>query len=133
MNLSYSLTTGDIHISVQPFYLSSESMPDEKHYIWAYRVQIANRGKEKVKLISRYWNIMDGNGGTQEVRGKGVVGEQPVIRAGEAFEYTSGTHLPTPSGIMRGEYTMETEGGKKFTVDIPAFSLDSPDQQARAN
>jgi ApaG protein len=96
-------------------------------------VRIENNGKETVQLRSRYWRITDNRGQVQEVRGPGVVGEQPVLRPGESFEYTSGTPLATPSGIMVGAYHMETKGGESFAVRIPAFSLDSPHQPVRLN
>ena len=96
-------------------------------------MRIENRGGETVQLRNRHWKITDSRGQMQEVRGPGVVGEQPVLRPGEAFEYTSGTPLPTPSGIMVGTYEMQTRGGESFSVQIPAFSLDSPHQQVRLN
>src|SRR5690606_33720899 len=99
------------------------------HYVWAYRVVIENQGPDAIRLRSRYWRITDANGTTQEVSGEGVVGEQPVLKSGEIYEYTSGAPLATPSGFMSGAYTMEgLSSGKRFTVDVPAFSLDSPYQ-----
>jgi ApaG protein len=127
----YSETTRSIKITVQPFYLEEQSSPAEDHYVWAYRVRIENRGPETVQLRRRHWKITDGRGHVQEVRGPGVVGEQPVLGPGESFEYTSGTPLPTPSGIMVGTYEMETKGGESFVVRIPAFSLDSPHQRVQ--
>ena len=129
----YSETTRSIKVTVEPFYLEDQSSPVEDHYVWAYHVRIENRGRETVQLRSRYWRITDNRGQVQEVRGPGVVGEQPVLRPGESFEYTSGTPLPTPSGIMVGSYRMETNGGESFAVSIPAFSLDSPHQAVRLN
>jgi ApaG protein len=96
-------------------------------------VRIENCGHETVQLRRRHWRITDNRGQVQEVRGPGVVGEQPVLRPGESFEYTSGTPLATPSGIMVGTYDMETRNGETFAVDIPAFSLDSPHQPVRIN
>lgn len=122
----YSTTTADITVTVEPTYLADESMPDKNHYVWAYHVQIRNNGQAAVQLRSRYWKITDAYGRTQEVRGAGVVGEQPMLRPGETFEYTSGTPLPTPSGIMSGSYAMEAADGSLFNVAIPAFSLDTP-------
>ena len=87
---------------------------------------IDNQGNEKVQLKNRYWKIIDSNGSEQEVKGEGVVGEQPILNPGEKFEYTSGTPLSTPSGFMGGHYEMETKAGKKFEAIIPLFSLDSP-------
>jgi ApaG protein len=129
----YSETTRSIKVTVEPFYLEDQSSPVENHYVWAYHVRIENGGRETVQLRSRYWKITDNRGHVQEVRGPGVVGEQPVLRPGESFEYTSGTPLPTPSGIMVGSYHMETNGGESFAVRVPAFSLDSPHQPVRLN
>lgn len=122
----YDKITRDIRVSVEPSYLDDQSSPEDNYYAWAYRVQIENRGRDIVQLRTRYWRITDKFGRVQEVRGVGVVGEQPVLRPGEKFEYTSGAHLPTESGIMAGSYQMETKGGEMFAVAIPAFSLDSP-------
>ena len=129
----YSKTTRSITVTVKPFFLDDQSSPEEAHYVWAYHVRIENGGAETVQLRHRYWQITDSLGRVQEVRGAGVVGEQPVLRPGEAFEYTSGTPLPTPSGIMMGAYQMESENGEQFEVDVPAFSLDSPHQPAQLN
>jgi ApaG protein len=129
----YSETTRSITITVKPFYLEDQSSPTENRYVWAYQVRIENGGEETVQLRRRYWKITDNRGQIQEVRGPGVVGEQPVLAPGESFEYTSGTPLPTPSGIMVGTYEMETRGGESFSVRIPAFSLDSPHQPVRLN
>jgi ApaG protein len=129
----YSETTRSIKVTVKPFYLEDQSSPAENHYVWAYHVRIENCGAETVQLRSRYWRITDNRGQVQEVRGPGVVGEQPVLAPGEAFEYTSGTPLPTPSGIMVGSYQMETRQGESFSVSVPAFSLDSPHQPVRLN
>ncbi|MDA5192849.1 Co2+/Mg2+ efflux protein ApaG [Govanella unica] len=122
----YTSTTHHIQVSVEPFFLEEKSAPDEQRYVWAYHVQIENLGAEVVTLKSRYWRITDAAGRVQEVRGDGVVGEQPVIAPGEAYEYTSGAPLATPSGIMSGSYQMTTPDGAFFDVEIPAFSLDSP-------
>lgn len=122
----YESTTRGIRVSVSPHYLEDQSDPDEPRYVWAYTVRIDNESGDSVRLRSRYWRITDSKGYTDEVAGEGVVGEQPVIRPGEGFEYTSGAPLTTPSGLMVGRYSMETSGGEAFEVDIPAFSLDSP-------
>ncbi len=129
----YTATTRKITVTVQPQYLDDRSSPDEDRYMWAYQVRIENGGDDTVQLRARYWHITDANGRVQEVRGAGVVGEQPVLKPGEAFEYTSGTPLPTPSGIMVGRYQMESERGERFEIDVPAFSLDSPHQAIRLN
>ena len=97
-----------ITVTVKPIYLDDQSAPDESHFVWAYHIRIENNGGETVQLRNRYWRITDSLGRVQEVRGAGVVGEQPVLKPGESFEYTSGTPLPTPSGIMTGTYQMET-------------------------
>jgi ApaG protein len=129
----YSAVTRSIRVSVRPVYLDDQSSPRENRYVWAYHVRIENGGGEQVQLRSRYWRITDSLGRVQEVRGAGVVGEQPVLKPGESFEYTSGTPLATPSGIMDGAYQMETTDGGMFDVTIPAFSLDSPHQAVRLN
>ena len=124
----YSQTTNSILVTVEPTYLDDQSSPDEDHYVWAYSVTIENQGAQIVQLKNRYWHITDARGHIQEVRGPGVIGEQPVLKPGESFEYTSGTPLGTPSGIMAGTYEMTTDDGELFDVDVPAFSLDSPFQ-----
>lgn len=129
----YSATTADINVSVRPIFLEDQSSPTDNHFVWAYHVRIENRGAATVQLRNRHWVITDAIGRVQEVRGAGVVGEQPVLKPGESFEYTSGTPLPTPSGIMAGTYQMERENGERFDVAIPAFSLDSPHQAMRLN
>jgi ApaG protein len=129
----YSETTRSIKVTVKPVYLEDRSSPVEDHYVWAYHVRIENQGEETVQLRNRHWKITDGRGRMQEVRGPGVIGEQPVLAPGESFEYTSGTPLPTPSGIMVGSYQMETRAGESFWVQVPAFSLDSPHQAVRLN
>mgnify|MGYP003392828328 FL=1 len=122
----YTATTKDIKVSVKPVYLEGQSTPEERHFVWAYQVRIENQSDATVQLINRYWKITDALGRVQEVRGEGVVGEQPILKPGQAFEYTSGTPLPTSSGIMLGRYEMESEGGERFEIDVPAFSLDVP-------
>ena len=125
----YTQKTRAIEVTVKPMYLEDESEPSSDHYVWAYWIRIENQSKDVVQLRARHWRITDAAGRLHEVRGEGVVGEQPVLAPGEAFEYTSGSPLTTPSGIMVGTYEMETEGGERFQVDIPAFSLDSPYQK----
>ena len=122
----YSQTTRDIVITVTPHFIDDQSDPDENQYLWAYHIVIENRGGETVQLLNRYWHITDASGHVNEVEGPGVVGEQPVLRPGEQFDYTSGTPLATPSGIMMGHYQMQTGAGEMFEVTVPAFSLDSP-------
>jgi ApaG protein len=125
----YSKITRAIQITVKPVYLDEQSAPADNYYVWAYKVRIENRGGETVTLKTRHWRITDSLGRLQEVKGPGVVGEQPCLKPGDSFEYTSGTPLATPSGIMVGAYQMEGAGGESFDVAIPAFSLDSPHQK----
>lgn len=129
----YEATTDDIRVTVRPMFLEEQSDPAEDHYVWAYHVTIENLGNRRVQLRQRYWQITDANGIIQEVRGPGVVGEQPVLEPGESFEYTSGTPLTTPSGLMLGAYQMEGPDGAMFDVAVPPFSLDSPHEAARIN
>lgn len=133
MDHAYIATTRGIRVSVKTFFLPDQSKPAEAKFFWAYQVKIENQGGDTVQLLRRTWRITDGRGRTQEVRGDGVVGEQPMLQPGESFEYTSGTPLSTPSGIMVGSYVMELEGGREMEVAIPAFSLDSPHQTIRVN
>ena len=121
----YRAITRNIEVSVTPKFLADRSAPDKGQFFWAYTIEIVNNGGETVQLKTRYWHITDGSGRVQEVRGAGVVGEEPVLAPGKSFEYTSGVPLPTPSGFMAGRYGMVTEGGERFDIDIPAFSLDS--------
>ena len=129
----YSETTRSIKVTVRPFYLDQHSAPDESRYVWAYHVVIANEGGETVQLRNRHWRITDALGRLQEVRGPGVVGEQPVLQPGQSFEYTSSCPLATSSGFMVGNYEMETLAGETFLIQIPAFSLDSPQETRRLN
>ena len=129
----YTASTRSITVTVQPSYLEEESVPAENEFRWAYHVRIVNHGRERVQLRSRYWRITDEFGRVQEVRGPGVVGVEPVIEPGKAFQYTSGAPIATPSGIMVGTYQMETASGERFDVAIPAFSLDSPHRTIRLN
>ena len=118
----YKATTRSIQVTVEPTFLEAESSPSENRYFWAYAIEIANQGSEVVQLRSRHWRITDANGRTEEVRGAGVVGKQPVLNPGEVFSYTSGCPLTTPSGIMVGTYLMQTDKGERFSIEIPAFS-----------
>ncbi len=129
----YSGTTESIRITVKPVYLEEQSSPSDNRFVWAYHIRIDNFGNDTVQLLNRYWRITDSLGRVQEVRGPGVVGEQPVLSPGASFEYTSGTPLRTPGGIMVGSYEMVREDGERFDVAIPAFSLDSPHQDVRLN
>lgn len=130
----YTKTTDDMRVSVYPIFLENQSNPEEYHFVWAYHVKIENLGDSIVQLRSRYWRIIDAYGRVQEVNGPGVVGEQPVLRPGEVFEYTSGAPLSTPSGVMEGHYMMEILAtGAEMTVGIPSFSLDSPFELGSVN
>jgi len=123
---SYVKTTGPVRITVRPSFLEAQSDPEQGHYVWAYHVEIANVGQETLQLLSRCWHITDAGGETRTVRGPGVVGEQPVLKAGQTFTYSSGAPLKTASGFMVGSYEMATADGERFEAEIPAFSLDSP-------
>ena len=129
----YTATTRSIRVSVEPFYVEEQSAPADQRWVFGYRVTIANEGSETVRLVSRYWRITDGRGTVAEVRGDGVVGEQPSLAPGETFRYTSGAPLPTPSGIMIGSYQMTDATGRNFDVSIPAFSLDAPEARSTLN
>jgi ApaG protein len=122
----YQSTTRDIRVTVRPEFLEEQSRPDEAYFVWAYTIMVENLGAETVTLKTRYWKITDSGGRVQEVRGAGVVGEQPTLRPGQSFQYTSGCPLTTASGFMAGAYQMETAAGEAFNVEVPAFSLDSP-------
>ena len=124
----YVKETRDITVSVNPTFLEEQSSPSDDHYVWAYHVRIENGGGQTVQLLNRHWQITDARGRMQEVKGRGVVGEQPVLRPGQSYEYTSGVPLSTPSGLMFGTYEMDDGAGGTFQVTIPAFSLDSPHQ-----
>ena len=124
----YMANTREIAVGVEPTYLETRSSPDSSQYTWAFRVVIENRGRETVQLLSRHWMITNARGELTEVKGPGVVGEQPVLKPGESFEYISGAPLNTPSGMMGGAYQMETDNGERFDIEIPTFSLDRPNQ-----
>lgn len=122
----YAAVTRDIKVTVEPTYAPERSDPDEPRYFWTYTVEIVNLGEQTVQLTHRHWRITDAAGHREEVRGPGVVGEQPTLAPGKSFRYASGCPLRTPSGIMVGTYRMVAEDGDVFEVAIPAFSLDSP-------
>jgi ApaG protein len=125
----YERSTRNIRVAVKPAFLDDQSDPDEQRYLWSYTVVIENKGPETVQLLSRYWQITDGRGHVQEVRGPGVVGAQPVIAPGQKFQYTSGCPLPTSSGSMSGRYQMRSSSGEAFEAEIPAFLLESPHER----
>jgi ApaG protein len=116
----------EFHVSVRPQYLPAHSDPDENRFVFAYTVTVRNTGDITAKLLSRHWIISDAQGRVENVRGDGVVGEQPVLHPGEAFEYTSGCPLQTPVGSMRGTYYCVAEDGTRFEADIPEFVLSVP-------
>ncbi|WP_421792922.1 Co2+/Mg2+ efflux protein ApaG [Hyphobacterium sp.] len=122
----YECETDGVLVRVKPDFLDDQSEPSQARYVWAYTVEIENTGETTVQLISRHWSITDSKGKVDVVRGPGVVGEQPVLKPGECFTYTSGAPLETPSGFMCGSYEMSRENGGRFDARIPAFSLDSP-------
>lgn len=129
----YQATTRGIEVTVTPRFVPDRSSPKNGYYFWAYTVEIVNRGDETVQLKTRHWRITDALGRMQEVRGPGVVGEEPVLAPGERFDYTSGVPLPTPSGFMVGSYGMVDADGKTFDIAVPAFSLDAPDEERIIN
>ena len=122
----YTCVTRAIEITVLPEFLPERSDAHEAHYFWAYTIEIANGGALTVQVTDRHWKITDAHGRVEEVKGPGVVGEQPILRPGETFRYTSGCPLKTPSGFMVGSYRIVEEGGIVFEAAIPMFSLDSP-------
>jgi len=123
--VSTALTRG-VRVTVNSRYLPEQSMPASSHYVFAYHVTITNEGDDVVQLRTRHWIITDGDGNVQEVRGDGVVGQQPVLRPGQAFEYTSGCVLPTPCGSMHGTYQMFFANGEQFDAEIAPFPLALP-------
>ena len=130
----YRAITRDIEVTVTPRYVSERSSPDSGYFFWAYTISITNLGQETVQLKTRHWRIVDAAGKEQEVKGPGVVGEEPLLKSGESFEYTSGVPLPTPSGFMRGSYGMvRADDRTKFDIEIPAFSLDSSNAERTIN
>ena len=122
----YSQTTRAITVTVKPFFLEDQSSPSDSRYVWAYHVRIENQGPETVQLRNRHWRITDSLGRVQEVRGAGVVGEQPVLKPGDTFEYSSGSSIPTAVGTMRGSYQLVAEDGTRFEASIPEFTLSVP-------
>ncbi|MBC8718099.1 MULTISPECIES: Co2+/Mg2+ efflux protein ApaG [Brucella/Ochrobactrum group] len=129
----YRAITRDIEVTAEPFYLEDQSEPDENRYVWGYRITIANNSSQTVQLRSRYWQITDGNGRIEEVKGAGVIGEQPTLNPGDSYQYSSGCPLSTTSGVMVGRYQMQLPDGSAFEVDIPAFSLDIPETRRTLN
>jgi ApaG protein len=115
-----------IQVRVETQYIEEQSAPDQDRYVFAYTITISNQGRVPARLLARHWIITDANNKVQEVRGEGVVGEQPHLRPGEQFRYTSGTMIDTPVGNMRGTYHMLADDGVEFDAEIPAFTLSVP-------
>ncbi|MBV9841230.1 MAG: Co2+/Mg2+ efflux protein ApaG [Sphingomonadaceae bacterium] len=122
----HEATTGDVTVRVSVSYLPEQSDPANGRWFWAYHIRIENDGDQPVQLVSRHWLITDGRGSAQEVRGEGVVGEQPLIGPGDSYDYVSGCPLHTPSGTMEGSYQMLAASGASFDATIPRFALLAP-------
>jgi len=122
----HSATTDDVIVRVSVSFLPEQSEPAKGRWFWAYHIRIENGGDASVQLVSREWVIRDGRGSRHEVRGEGVVGEQPVIEPGQSFDYVSGCPLSTPTGSMEGRYFMVAADGRRFPVEIPRFPLVAP-------
>jgi ApaG protein len=133
LKTAYRAVTRQIEVKALPRFMPERSSPENGYFFWAYTITLTNLGGETVQLKTRHWRITDAQGRLQEVRGPGVVGEQPVLKPGENFEYTSGVPLPTSSGFMTGTYGMVTAAGEEFDIDIPAFSLDAPERERTIN
>ena len=129
----YRAVTRQIEVTVEPNFMPDRSSAEKSRYFWSYTIVITNNGNETVQLQTRHWIIIDASGLRQDVKGEGVVGEQPVLGPGERFEYTSGVPLSTASGFMTGRYQMVSETGEQFEIDVPTFSLDSPDSKRVLN
>jgi len=129
----YTEVTKNIRVSVKTNFLSDQSDTENNLWVWSYHILIENNGNDKVQLIDRYWKITDATGIIKEVKGSGVIGEQPTIKPGEFFEYTSGTPLNKSSGFMSGNYRMINENNESFFIGVPVFSLDIPSVQKILN
>src|SRR6202521_5331235 len=129
----YRAVTRNVEVTVTPRFVTERSSPEHGYFFWAYTIEITNLGSGTIQLKTRHWRITDALGRVQEVRGAGVVGEEPVLKSGESFEYTSGEPLQTPSGFMFGTYGMVSASGEHFDIEIPAFSLDSSDSKRTLN
>jgi len=130
---AYTAETEGVVVRVRPSYLAGQSDPAEGRWVWAYQIEIVNLSGGPVQLVARRWTITDALGRVEEVRGPGVVGEQPVIEPGDSYAYASGCPLTTPSGSMVGAYFMQDAEGRMFEAAIPAFSLDVPDARRVPN
>ena len=133
MASAYETETRGVKVRVAPSFLPEHSDPEEDRWVWAYTVEIENRGAETIQLVDRRWVITDAQGRVEEIEGPGVVGEQPVLQPGDSYQYTSGCPLTTDSGAMVGSYGMVTEAGERFEAQIPAFSLHLPGAERAVN
>lgn len=122
----YQAETHGVRVTASPKFMDDESTPDQGRYFWAYTIEIENLSPRTMQLMTRHWIITDGRGEVHEVRGEGVIGQQPILQPGERFSYTSGCPLMTPDGSMHGVYAMLGEDGALFHVEVPLFPLDSP-------
>src|ERR1700758_153595 len=129
----YRAVTRQIEVTVEPNFMPERSSAERSRYFWSYTIVITNSGDETVQLKTRHWIITDATGRQQEVKGEGVIGEQPILAPGERYEYTSGVPLSTASGFMTGRYQMVNESGERFEIDVPMFSLDSPNAKRVLN
>ncbi|HKK15993.1 MAG TPA: Co2+/Mg2+ efflux protein ApaG [Gammaproteobacteria bacterium] len=116
----------DIKVEVDTTYIQEQSEPDDNRYVFAYTITITNKGMLPAQLLSRHWIITDANNKVQEVRGEGVIGEQPYLQPGDSFRYTSAAMIETPVGCMQGEYQMLADDGFEFDAEIPVFNLSTP-------
>ncbi len=123
---SSEATTRGVHVQVESVFDPERSSPEQSRWFFLYTVTISNQGVETVRLISRHWIITDGEGHVEEIKGPGVVGEQPILEPGQSFQYTSGCPLPTAFGFMRGTYQMVAQGGESFDAQIADFELSEP-------
>ncbi len=129
----YQAESGGFVVRVRPTYLPDQSEPDQHRFVWGYSIEIENRSEAPAQLVSRHWIITDAAGRVEEVKGPGVVGEQPTIQPGEIYAYASGCPLSTRSGLMMGSYEMISDAGEHFEITIPAFSLDLPEARRVVN
>jgi ApaG protein len=129
----YEAESHGFTVRVRPTYLPEHSNPEEHRFVWAYAIEIHNQSAESAQLVSRRWTITDAAGRVEVVKGPGVIGEQPTIRPGESYSYSSGCPLTTSSGLMVGSYEMVTDAGERFEIAVPAFSLDLPQSRRVVN
>ena len=123
--MEHAITQG-LEVAVESFYIEEHSYPERDQYVFAYRVRLTNHSDQTMQLISRHWIITDSIGETNEVKGDGVIGQQPILQPGDQHEYMSGSHLKSPMGTMQGTYQMETPEGQAFDIEIPCFTLAIP-------